>query len=59
MSDLAAKRADLQKKINAANEKRRVYIADAQKTNAQTNTLDQAILSSVKEEAKKQGFTIE
>jgi hypothetical protein len=59
VSDLAAKRADLQKKINAANEKRRVYIADAQKTNAQTNTLDQAILSSVKEEAKKQGFTIE
>jgi hypothetical protein len=59
VKDLAAQRAELQQKINAANEKRRVFITDAQKTNAQTNTLDQAILSSVKEEAKKQGFSIE
>jgi hypothetical protein len=59
VKDLAAQRADLQRQINAANEKRRVFIADAQKANAQANTLDQAILSSVTEEAKKQGFSIE
>jgi hypothetical protein len=59
VKDLSGQRALLQEKINEANEKRRVFIAEAQKANAQANTLDQAILSSVKEEAKKQGFTIE
>jgi hypothetical protein len=55
LSDLAAKRAEIQKEINAANEKRRLFIADAQKSTT-TNTLDQAILSSVREEGKAKGF---
>jgi len=56
---LGARRAELQEKINAANEKRRVYVAQEMKKNAQVNTLGQAILSSVKEEAAKKGFIIE
>jgi len=56
---LGAHRAELQEKINAANEKRRVYIAQEMKKNTRTNTLDQAILASVKEEAAKKGFMIE
>ncbi|HEY9594065.1 MAG TPA: vWA domain-containing protein [Spirochaetia bacterium] len=58
---LAAERVELQKKINAANEKRRAFIVEAQKASATAsgNTLDQAILSSVREEATKKGFTIE
>jgi hypothetical protein len=56
---LVARRADIQKKINDANEKRRVYLAEQMKSQAKTNTLDQAILTSVKEEATKKGFTIE
>jgi hypothetical protein len=56
---LSAHRAELQEKINAANEKRRVYLAQEMKKNTQTNTLDQAILTSVKEQATKKGFVIE
>ncbi len=56
---LGARRAELQEKINAANDKRRVYIAREMKKNAPANTLGQAILSSVKEEAAKKGFTVE
>jgi hypothetical protein len=56
---LSAHRAELQEKINAANEKRRVYIAQEMKENAQANTLEQAILTSVKDEAAKKGFVIE
>jgi hypothetical protein len=56
---LNAQRVELQQKINAANEKRRVYIAQEMKKNAQANTLEQAILTSVKDEASKKGFVIE
>jgi hypothetical protein len=54
---LSSRRAELQGRINDLNEKRRVFLADAQKKNAQTNTLDAAILGSVKDEAAKKGFT--
>ncbi len=56
---LAGKRADLQVKINGLNEKRRVFLANEMKKNAQANTLDQAILGSVKAEAALKGFTID
>jgi hypothetical protein len=59
VKELGAKRADLQRKINDANEKRRLFIADAMKKNTQTDTLDQAILTSVRDEAKKKGFSME
>ena len=56
---LVAKRVDIQKKINDANEKRRVYIAQQMKSQAKTNSLDEAILTSVRDQATKKGFTIE
>jgi hypothetical protein len=56
---LVANRAELQKKINDANEKRRLYVTEQMQSQAKTNTLDQAILTSVKEEASKKGFLIE
>ena len=59
VADLAAKRVDIQNRINAANEKRRLFLADAAKKNAPADTLDQAMLTSVRDEAKKAGFSIE
>ena len=59
LQKMSADRARIQAKINDLNEKRRVFLADAAKKNAQANTLDQAILTSVKDEATKKGFTIE
>jgi hypothetical protein len=56
---LSTRRAELQEKINAANEKRRLFIAREMKKNSQANTLEQAILVSVKEEAAKKGFVVE
>ncbi len=56
---VSAQRADLQAKINDLNEKRRVYLANQAKNNAQANTLDAAMLTSVKAEAAKKGFIIE
>ena len=56
---LGAHRAELQEKINTANEKRRLYLAQAIKENTQAGTLDQAILTSVKDEASNKGFVIE
>jgi len=59
VKDLAAKRTEIQKKINVLNEQRRVFVAEYQKKNAAENTLDQAILSSVKEQAEKKGYVIQ
>ena len=56
LQGLSKQRADLQAKINELNEKRRVFLADAQKKSSQGNTLDTAILGSVKDEAAKKGF---
>jgi len=55
---LTAKRAELQGKITAANEKRRALVAKEMKKRAQQNTLDEAVLSSVREEAAKKGFDL-
>jgi len=59
LQGLAGQRAALQDKINELNEKRRVFLADAQKRNAQTNTLDAAILGSVTDEAARKGFIVD
>jgi hypothetical protein len=59
LQKVSADRAQIQAKINDLNEKRRVYLADQAKKNAQANTLDQAILTSVKDEAAKKGFSID
>jgi hypothetical protein len=56
--DLAAQRAELQGKINTANEKRRLYVADEMKKRAEQNTLGQAIITSVQDQAKKKGFSM-
>jgi von Willebrand factor type A domain len=56
---LSGKRAELQAKINGLNEKRRVFLANEMKKSTQGNTLDTAILGSVKAEAAKKGFTAE
>jgi hypothetical protein len=55
----AARRAEIQQKINAVNEKRRLYVAEEMKKRAASNTLQQAILSSVTVEAQAKGFTVE
>jgi hypothetical protein len=57
--DMQKERAQLQDQINAANEKRRAYIAEQMKQGSEQNTLDKAILGSVREEATNKGFTFE
>jgi hypothetical protein len=59
VKDLGVRRNALQKKINEANEKRRVYVAEAMKQSAEANTLEHAILTAVREEAAKKSFVIE
>jgi hypothetical protein len=58
VQDLGKRRAELQSKINMTNEKRREFIAAATKNNSTQGTLDVAILTSVKEQAAKLGFSI-
>jgi hypothetical protein len=59
VSDLIAKRAELQGTINALNNQRRSFVEEELKKNSEQNTLDRAILTSVKALAEKKGFTIE
>jgi hypothetical protein len=56
--DLTKRRTELQSKINITNEKRRAYLAAATKNSSDKSTLDVAILTSVKEQAEKMGFSI-
>ena len=49
-------RAEIQKKINDANEKRRMFVANAVKNTPAKGTLEEAMLASVKEQAQKKGF---
>jgi len=59
VQELTKKRAELQSKINAANEKRRAFLANAAKNSPEEQgTLDAAILGSVREQATKMGFSI-
>jgi hypothetical protein len=55
---LAVRRADLQKKINEVNEKRRLYVAAEMKKRSQANTLEAAILLTVKDQAEQKGFIL-
>ncbi len=50
------KREELQKKINALNEKRRKFIAKEQMKTSKKNTLDQAIITIVRKQAEKKNF---
>ena len=56
--ELTVRRGELQSKINLANEKRRVFVAEAMKNTSAESTLEGAILASVKEQAGKKGFSI-
>ena len=56
---MSARRADIQQKINAVNEKRRLYVAAEMKKRAAANTLEQAILSSVTAQAEAKGFKVQ
>lgn len=58
VQELTKRRTELQAKINTANEKRRAFLAAATKNTAEKSTLDVAILSSVREQAEKLGFSI-
>ncbi len=59
VQELTKKRAELQSKINTANEKRRVFLAQAPKNSTEgQSTLDTAILGSVREQVKKLGISI-
>jgi len=53
------KRAELQAKIQKLAEERKKYIADKQKEAAAGDTLDGAMIQSVREQAKKKSFQIE
>ena len=50
------KREDLKNRINKLNEERRTYIEKAEKENAGDNTLDSAIIKTVREQAEKKNF---
>jgi len=56
--ELTNKRTELRSKINMVNEKRRAWLAFATKNTAEKSTLDAAILSSVREQAQRLGFSI-
>jgi hypothetical protein len=55
----AKKRAEVQKKIQKLNADRKKYVADKRKEMAKSNekdTLDQAMIRSAREQAKKKNF---
>jgi hypothetical protein len=56
---LAARRADVQRKINVLNEQRRAYVEAEMKERAQDSTLGQAMLLAVQEQAARMGFALE
>lgn len=59
VKEMAEQREQIQAQINAANDRRRDYIAKEMESSAEQQTLDQAILGSVREEAADKGFTFE
>lgn len=50
------KREEIKNRINKLNEERRAYIEKVQKENANENTLDSAIIKTVREQAEKKNF---
>ncbi len=59
IESLRRKREEIQEKIQKLNVKRQKYIAEERKKIADTQTLDDAILNSVREQAKKKNYTFE
>jgi hypothetical protein len=55
----AAERAALQKKIAKLNEERRKYVAEERKKTSADNTLDKAVIETVRKEAVKKGYQFE
>ncbi|MFH0975457.1 MAG: vWA domain-containing protein [Spirochaetota bacterium] len=53
---LVKKRAEVQKKINALNEDRRKYVESEMKKQSKDNTLDAAIIKTVRDQAEKKEF---
>lgn len=56
VSKLEKKREDIKNRINKLNEERRAYIEKVQKESASENTLDSAIIKTVREQAEKKNF---
>jgi len=54
-----AERTELQAKIGTLNEERRKYVAEAQKKVSADNTLDKAIISTIRKEAAEKGYQFE
>ncbi|MBN1412379.1 MAG: VWA domain-containing protein [Spirochaetales bacterium] len=59
VKEMSEKRASLQKRINELNIKRQEYVTAEMKKNSTEDTLDQAILSAIREQVKTRGFVIE
>lgn len=55
----AKDRADIQAKIAELNDDRRKYVSEQQKKSGSGNTLDQAIVASIRKQAKSKGFSFE
>jgi len=55
---LIASRAELERRINGLNEQRRAYVEKEMKRQAQSSTLGEAILLTVKEQAEREGFAL-
>ena len=58
VAGLAARREELQKRINGLNEQRRAFVEKETRTQAGVSTLGAAILAAVKEQAERKGFAI-
>jgi len=59
VAGLIASRAELERRINELNEQRRVFVEKEMKNRAQTSTLGEAILLTVKEQVEREGFALE
>lgn len=59
VEELTKKRGALQEKINKLNEDRRKYVAEKLLEMGENNTLDQAIISSLKKQAQEKDFIFE
>lgn len=59
IAKMEAERKAIQLEIKALNKKRLAWIAAQQKADAKTNTLDSAIIRTVREQAEKKGYLFE
>ncbi len=56
VKNMEKKREDIKNRINKLNEERKQYIEKVEKENASENTLDSAIIKTVREQAQKKSF---